>query len=96
MIGAWRTLVDPTETGYDRIAEEYWNDVSVRALLDELLRSLPPSGNSHLVCRGERSEGPPTVMVLQDVACLVFKPGGDVTPATSSGRLTLVCHLDHG
>jgi hypothetical protein len=59
-----------------------------------------PSGNSHLVCRGEFPAGPPMAIVLEDFPCFVFRPGGGLTLATSShatisssGQVTLVCHL---
>jgi hypothetical protein len=37
MLGSWRQLVDKIDEGYDDIIEEYWNDLSVRELLEELL-----------------------------------------------------------
>jgi hypothetical protein len=41
MVRSWRDLVAKIEVGYDEIIEEYWNDVSVRDLLEELLAVIP-------------------------------------------------------
>jgi len=41
MIETWRELVAQIEEGYDDIIEEYFNDLSVRDLLDELLQVIP-------------------------------------------------------
>lgn len=41
MVEAWHQLVAQIEEGYHDIIEEYWNDLSVRDLLDELLAVIP-------------------------------------------------------
>jgi hypothetical protein len=41
MVQAWSHVVARIENGYDEIIEEYWNDVSVRDLLEELLAVIP-------------------------------------------------------
>jgi len=41
MVRSWRAVVAKIEVGYDEIIEDYWNDVSVRDLLEELLAVIP-------------------------------------------------------
>jgi hypothetical protein len=41
MLGAWRQLVDKVDEGYEEIVEEYWNDLSMRDLLEKLLEVVP-------------------------------------------------------
>ncbi|HYZ79082.1 MAG TPA: hypothetical protein VE596_17080 [Gaiellaceae bacterium] len=41
LIGGWREVIDQIEDGYEDNVYEYWNDVSVRDLLDEVLAVVP-------------------------------------------------------
>ena len=41
LIGVWEWLVDEVERGYDDVIEEYANDLSSRAILDDLLAVAP-------------------------------------------------------
>lgn len=41
MLRSWHDLVAEVETGYDDVIEEYWNDLSVRDLLEELIAVVP-------------------------------------------------------
>ena len=42
MLAAWSDLVDLIDRGYDRLWEEYMNELGVRDLLEKVLEVLPP------------------------------------------------------
>ena len=47
-LGTWADLVEEVEAGYPHLLEEYWNDVSVREILDVVLEAARAGAGAEL------------------------------------------------